>query len=38
MTEPASRLRESLAERYGRAWTTVLPSRAESFGMAITEC
>lgn len=26
-----------LADRYGRAWTTVLPSRAESFGMAVIE-
>ncbi|HMC71981.1 MAG TPA: glycosyltransferase family 4 protein, partial [Mycobacteriales bacterium] len=26
-----------LASRYGRAWVTALPSRAESFGMAVIE-
>ena len=28
---------DELREAYGRAWVTVLPSRAESFGMALVE-
>lgn len=28
---------EALREAYARAWTTVLPSRAESFGMTVVE-